>query len=79
MLAFILTDCSHCQFTTGLLKGIQKDYAPKGVEVLESAIETMSALHIPDFVKKMGVTFPVGYNEQNSWLSFWVYPKPSQC
>jgi len=41
------TDCSHCQFTTGLLKGIQKDYAAKGVEVLESAIETMSALHIP--------------------------------
>jgi len=75
VLAFILTDCSHCQFTTGLLKGIQKDYAAKGVEVLESAIETMSALHIPDFVKKMGVTFPVGYNEQKYAAKFLGLPE----
>ena len=75
VLAFILTDCSHCQFTTGLLKGIQKDYASKGVEFLESAIETMSALHIFDFVKKMGVTFPVGYNDQSYAAKFLGLPE----
>ena len=65
VMAFILNTCPHCQFTTGILNRIHKDYADKGVVVLESAIEPMSSLHIPDFVKKLGVTFPVGYNEQN--------------
>jgi peroxiredoxin len=65
VMAFILTTCPHCQFTTGLLNKIHKEYADKGVVVFESAIEPMSSLHIPDFVKNFGVTFPVGYNEQN--------------
>jgi thiol-disulfide isomerase/thioredoxin len=64
VLAFILTTCPHCQFTTGILNKLEKEYAPKGVIFLESAIEPMSSLHIPDFKKQMGVTFPVGYNEQ---------------
>jgi len=64
VLAFILTTCPHCQFTTGILNKLEKEYSPKGVVFLESAIEPMSALHIPDFKKQMGTTFPVGYNEQ---------------
>src|ERR1700710_1029814 len=52
ILAFVLTDCSHSQFTTGLLNGIQRDYAGQGVQVVESAVESMSSLHIPDFVAK---------------------------
>jgi len=75
ILAFILTDCSHCQFTTGLLNGIQKDYAVRGVDVVESAIETMSALHIPDFVAKLKTTFPVGYNELTYAAKFLGYPE----
>jgi|HubBroStandDraft_1064217.scaffolds.fasta_scaffold336879_2 peroxiredoxin len=70
ILTFILTSCPHCQFTTGILNGIQKDYAGRGVEVVESAIEPMSSLHIPDFVKKLGVLFPVGYNEQSYAAKF---------
>jgi peroxiredoxin len=75
VLAFILTDCSHCQFTTGLLNGIQKDYAGKGVQVVESAIETMSALHIPEFVAKFKPGFPVGYDEQGYAAKFLGYPE----
>lgn len=74
IVAFILTDCSHCQFTTGLLKDIQKDYAGQGVEVLESAVETMSALYVADFIRKTGVTFPVGYNDLNYAARFLGYP-----
>jgi thiol-disulfide isomerase/thioredoxin len=65
LLAFILTTCPHCQFTVGLLNKIQKDYADKGVEVIASAIEPMSSLHIPAFQKQFQVQFPVGYNEQS--------------
>ena len=75
ILAFILTDCSHCQFTTGLLNGIQKDYADRGVEVVASAIETMSALHIPDFVAKFKPAFPVGYDDLTYAAKFLGYPE----
>ena len=74
ILTFILTDCSHCQFTTVLLNGIQKDYAGRGVQVVESAIEPMSSLHIPDFVAKLKAAFPVGYNELTYTAKFLGYP-----
>jgi cytochrome oxidase Cu insertion factor (SCO1/SenC/PrrC family) len=70
IVAFILTTCSHCQFTTGILNLIQKDYAARGVQVIESAIEPMSSLHIPDFQKKFTPAFPVGYNEQSYAAKF---------
>ena len=75
ILAFILTTCPHCQFTTGILNRIQKDYAGRGVQVIESAVEPMSALHIPDFVKKMGTVFPVGYNEESYVAKFLGLPE----
>ncbi len=39
IVAVIMTTCTHCQFTTGILNRIQKDYAAKDVQVLASAIE----------------------------------------
>jgi peroxiredoxin len=74
VLAFILTDCSHCQFTTGVLNRIQADYADRGVEVLASAIEIMSSLHIPDFVAKYRPNFPLGYDPQDYATTFLGYP-----
>lgn len=73
ILAFILTDCSHCQYTTGLLSKIQREYADKGLQVIESAIDSMSSLHIPDFLKKLNPPFPVGYDDQNYAATFLGY------
>jgi thiol-disulfide isomerase/thioredoxin len=73
VLAFILTSCPHCQFTTGVLDKIQKDYADKNVQILASAIEPMSAVNIPDFVKTFHPAFPVGYNEQSYVAKFLGY------
>ncbi len=75
LLAFVLTTCPHCQFTTGILNRIQKDYAGRGVQIIESALEPMSSLHIPDFEKKLGTVFPVGYNEQNYVARFLGLPE----
>jgi glutaredoxin len=76
ILAFILTSCPHCQFTVGLLNHIRKDYPEKDVAILASAIEPMSSLNIPDFQKKIGPAFPVGYNDQKYVASFLGY-KPN--
>jgi len=69
ILAFILTDCSHCQFTTGLLKGIQKDYAPKGVEVLDPPLKPCrrSTYRLRE---EDGRELSVGYNDQNYAAKF---------
>jgi thiol-disulfide isomerase/thioredoxin len=64
VVAFILTGCSHCQFTAGVLNHIQKDYATRNVQFLATAIEPMSSLHLPDFQKTFAPAFPVGYNDQ---------------
>jgi thiol-disulfide isomerase/thioredoxin len=70
VLTFILTTCPHCRFTTGILNKLEKEYAPKGVAFIESAIEPMSSLHIPDFRKELNVAFPVGYDDQKYAAKF---------
>jgi peroxiredoxin len=62
VLAFILTTCSHCQATTGLLSKLQGEYGPRGLQVLESAIDTGAAAFVPRFVQQFNPAFPVGYN-----------------
>ena len=79
ILAFILTTCSHCQFTTGILNKMQKDYAGRGVEIIESAIEPMSSLNIPAFVQKLAVKFPVGYNQQTYAAKFLASRRTIPC
>jgi hypothetical protein len=70
VVAVIMTTCIHCQFTTGILNQIQKDYAGKEVQIIASAIEPMSSLNIPDFRKKFLPEFPVGYNDQTYLMKF---------
>ena len=74
IIAFILTTCPHCQFTTGVLNHIAKDYAGKDVQILATAVEPMSSLNIPDFKKQFTPAFPVGYNDQNYVAKFLGYP-----
>jgi peroxiredoxin len=75
ILAFILTTCPHCQFTTGILNKLQTEYASKGVQILATAIEPMSALHLPDFEKKFQPKFLLGYNDQGYVAKFLGLPE----
>src|ERR1041384_6058719 len=58
VLAFILTTCSHCQATTGLLTRLQAEYGPRGLQVLESAIDQGAAAFVPRFVQQFQPNFP---------------------
>ncbi|HXJ42227.1 MAG TPA: TlpA disulfide reductase family protein [Bryobacteraceae bacterium] len=75
IVAVIMTTCPHCQYTTGVLSGIQKDYAAKGVQVIATAIEPMSSLNIDGFKKQFHPTFPVGYNDQKYVMKFLGLPE----
>jgi peroxiredoxin len=62
VVAFILTSCTHCQNAVRILSKLQTEYAPRGLQVLASAIEQDSQLHVRLFVKNFAPPFPVGYN-----------------
>jgi cytochrome oxidase Cu insertion factor (SCO1/SenC/PrrC family) len=63
VLAFILTTCSHCQFTTGVLSKLQAEYGPRGLQVLESTIEQGGEAFVPRFMQTFNPPFPVGFND----------------
>jgi cytochrome oxidase Cu insertion factor (SCO1/SenC/PrrC family) len=70
ILAFILTTCSHCQATTGLLTRLQAEYGPKGLQVLESAIDDGAQAFVPKFIEQFAPNFPVGFNQFLSAQAF---------
>jgi peroxiredoxin len=74
VLAFILTTCSHCQFTVQTLSRLQNEYSPRGLQVIASAIQDMAALAVPDFIKQFQPGFPVGFNPRNLVLDYLQHP-----
>lgn len=64
VLAFILTTCPHCQHSTQLLSGLQREYGPRGLQVMAGAFNEMSHMLVPDFIKQFQPAFPVGYNSR---------------
>jgi peroxiredoxin len=74
VLAFILTTCSHCQNFTRLLIRAHKDYASRGLQIVESAIEDKAAPAVPGFIHAFQPPFPVGYNEYVKAVDFLQHP-----
>jgi thiol-disulfide isomerase/thioredoxin len=64
-LVFISTTCPHCQEFTRELVPIAKEYAPRGVQFLECAVNPEAAGLVDAFVKQFQPPFPVGYNTQS--------------
>jgi thiol-disulfide isomerase/thioredoxin len=74
LLAFILTTCPHCQHAVELLNTLQPEYAPRGLEILASAIDQDAAAAVPRFINFMHPLFPVGFNDANAVVKFVDYP-----
>lgn len=72
-LTFILTTCPHCQKTTQLWDSIYADLAPKGLAVVEAAINENP--DIPSFVSQFKVPFPVGTAGVLAALDFIQWPR----
>lgn len=70
VIAFILTTCSHCQYTTGILSRLQTQYGPQGLQVLESAIDQGAEAFVPRFIQQFAPPFPVGFNDFNTAQEF---------
>jgi thiol-disulfide isomerase/thioredoxin len=75
VLAFILTTCPHCQAYTRLLMKAQTDYGPRGLQIVESAIEEKAKPAVPGFIRAFQPPFPVGYNEYITAVDFLQHPR----
>ena len=73
VLGFILTTCPHCQKTTQLLEPIYNELAPKGLAVVEAALNQNP--NVPQFVNEYHVPWPVGTGEVLPALDYMQWPK----
>jgi thiol-disulfide isomerase/thioredoxin len=60
IIALISVHCPHCLETAQILKRIQTEFAPKGVQVIAAASEDKPYESIPEYVKKDSPNFPLG-------------------
>jgi len=74
VMAFILTTCSHCQKTTGYLNTLQKELGPRGLQVVESAIETNADAAVAEFSRRFQTPYPVGFNSVMDAMNFMQHP-----
>ncbi len=78
-LALVFTTCPHCQKTSMLLGQLQKEYAPKGVQVLGAAFNDNAAGLVPAFnAQFVKGAFPLGWLERNTVLEFLQLPVMAQ-
>jgi thiol-disulfide isomerase/thioredoxin len=70
VLACILTTCPHCQVAVGMLSGLQREYGPRGLQVLAVAFNPMANMLVPDFIKQFRPSFPVGWAEHQEVLNY---------
>jgi peroxiredoxin len=72
-IAFIDTQCPHCQELTKVLSRISHDYSARGVQILECAFNDQAKQTIPDFIEQFHPPFPVGYAYQPGVMSYLQY------
>lgn len=71
--AFISTECPHCQNLTRILVPLAHDYAPRGVQFLECAFNENAQLVMKDFIERFNPPFPVGWNSPAAVRAFLHY------
>jgi len=61
LLTFIQTTCPHCQAATPVLSGLQRQYGPRGLQVLAAAFNAKADTLVPGFIHQFQPNFPVGW------------------
>jgi len=70
VLAFIQTTCPHCQQSTQLLSGIQREYGARGVQILATAFNNYADTLVPGFIQQFKPAFPVGWSTHAEVLAY---------
>ncbi len=73
-LEFLLTTCPACQEASRLLQKLYVEYGPKGFQPIGVAFNDMAMMLVPDYIKDLRLTFPVGVGTRESVLDFLQHP-----
>ncbi len=73
-LEFLHTTCPHCQNCSALLERMYREYGPKGFQPVGVAFNDMATLLVPDYVKQLSLTFPVGVAPRDEVLTYLQHP-----
>ena len=69
-LVFISTTCPHCQHYVQILNAIQKEYGPRGVQVLAAAFNEGARALLPSFIQQFQPAFPLGWSDHITVTGF---------
>jgi thiol-disulfide isomerase/thioredoxin len=69
-LSFIFTTCPHCQAESKVMTKFQQEYAARGLQALDIAVNPNADLLVDNFKKDYQVGFPVGWVPQEQMVSF---------
>ncbi|MGH9584495.1 MAG: TlpA family protein disulfide reductase [Bryobacteraceae bacterium] len=69
-LEFIFTTCPHCQAAAKLMTKFQQEYGPRGLQVIDVAVNQNADLLVDDFARDFHVNFPVGWALRDQAASF---------
>jgi thiol-disulfide isomerase/thioredoxin len=77
-LEFILTTCPHCQAASHVMTKFQEEYGPRGLQVLDLAINALDENRTPSdadamaeaFQRNFQVGFPVGWIPRDQMMAF---------
>ena len=73
-LEFLITTCPHCQKCSQLLQRMYQEYGPRGFQPLGVATNEMAHMLVPDYVKRFGLSFPVGWTPMQVAHEFLQHP-----
>jgi peroxiredoxin len=74
VLAFLNTGCTHCQHFAQELSGFEKEYGPKGVQVLGVVFDNGAKARLQNFKDQYAKGFPVGYSDEATVLAWLKQP-----
>lgn len=72
-LEFIFTTCPHCQAASQLMTKLQTEYGPRGLQVIDIAVNANADLLVENFAHDFHVNFPVGWTTMAQMEKFMGY------
>lgn len=70
MIDFVHTTCPHCQNASTIVERLYKEYGPRGFQPLGVAFNSNASLLVPDFVKMLGLSYPVGVASNDTVVEY---------
>jgi len=73
-LEFLITTCPACQRCSGLLQKMQTEFGSRGFQAIGVATNDMAHMLVPDYVKQLGLSYPVAYAPREKAHEFLQIP-----